>query len=208
MAKFLDSVCKRCRREGMKLFLKGDRCYGDKCAFERRAYAPGQHGQRRRKISEYGQQLREKQRAKQTYGVLERQFRKYFEMADRMKGVTGENLLQLLERRLDNMVYRLGFATSRKHARQLVRHNHITVNGNKVNIPSYLVGEADAISIREKSKKVTAVVEAVEAVERRGVPEWLTLDKDKLAGTVVAFPTREQMGIPFEEHLIVELYSK
>lgn len=208
MANFLDSVCKRCRREGMKLFLKGERCFTEKCAFERRAYAPGQHGQRRAKLSEYGTQMREKQRAKYTYGVLERQFRKYFEQADRMKGITGENLLQLLERRLDNMVYRLGFAASRKAARQLVRHNHITVNGKKVNIPSYLVKQDDMVAVVETSQKNPNIVAAVEAAKQRGIPEWLTLDEQKFTGKVNAVPTVEQIALPIQEQLIVELYSK
>lgn len=208
MARYTESSCRKCRREGMKLFLKGDRCYTDKCAIERRAYAPGQHGQRRRKTSEYGMQLREKQRAKLTYGVLERQFRKYFFMADRMKGVTGENLLILLERRLDNMVYRMGFARSRDQARQLVTHGHFAVNGRRCNVPSFLVRQGDSVSVREKSRKMTAIVEAMEAVERRGVPEWLMLEKEKFEGKVMAYPTREQLALPINEQLIVELYSK
>jgi small subunit ribosomal protein S4 len=192
----------------MKLFLKGDRCYTDKCALERRAYAPGQHGQRRRKTSEYGMQLREKQRAKLTYGVLERQFRKYFFMAERMKGVTGENLLILLERRMDNMIYRMGFARSRDQARQLVTHGHFAVNGRRCNVPSYLVRQGDAITVLDRSRKMTAITEAMEAVERRGVPEWLMLEKDKYEGKVMAYPTREQLALPINEQLIVELYSK
>lgn len=208
MAIFLESVCKRCRREGMKLFLKGDRCFTEKCSFERRAYAPGQHGQRRSKLSEYGTQLREKQRAKYTYGVLERQFRKYFEQADRMKGITGENLLQLLERRLDNMSFRLGFAPSRKAARQLVRHGHVTVNGKKVNIPSYMVKQEDVIAVVEASQKNPLITASVEAAKQRGIPEWLTLDDAKFSGKVNAIPTVEQIALPIQEQLIVELYSK
>lgn len=208
MANFLDSVCKRCRREGMKLFLKGDRCFTEKCSFERRAYAPGQHGQRRSKLSEYGTQLREKQRAKYTYGVLERQFRKYFEQADRMKGITGENLLQLLERRLDNMSFRLGFAPSRKAARQLVRHGHVTVNGKKVNIPSYMVKQEDVIAVVEASQKNPLISASVEAAKQRGIPEWLSLDDAKFSGKVNAIPTVEQIALPIQEQLIVELYSK
>lgn len=208
MAQFLDSVCKRCRREGMKLFLKGDRCFTEKCSFERRAYAPGQHGQRRSKLSEYGTQLREKQRAKYTYGVLERQFRKYFEQADRMKGITGENLLQLLERRLDNMSFRLGFAPSRKAARQLVRHGHVTVNGKKVNIPSYMVKQEDVIAVVEASQKNPLISASVEAAKQRGIPEWLSLDDAKFSGKVNAIPTVEQIALPIQEQLIVELYSK
>ena len=208
MARYCDSVCSRCRREGMKLFLKGDRCTTDKCAFERRAYGPGQHGQQRRKLSDYGVQLREKQRAKHTYGMLERQFRNVFLDAARLRGVTGDNLLLLLERRLDNVVYRLGFATSRRQSRQLVRHGHFLVNGRKVNIPSFLVDEGDEIQLREKSQKVRVIVESLEAVDRRGVPEWLSLAKEKFSGTLVTFPNREQITVPLQEHLIVELYSK
>jgi len=192
----------------MKLFLKGDRCFTDKCAFERRTYAPGQHGQMRRKLSDYGMQLREKQRAKQMYGVLERQFRRTFEMADQMKGVTGDNLLLLLERRLDNMVYRMGFARSRNQARQLVKHSHFMVNGKKVNIPSYLVRQGDTVSVREKSRKMPAIIEAMESVERRGVPEWLMLEKDQHSAKVMAYPSRDQLALPIQEQLIVELYSK
>lgn len=193
----------------MKLFLKGDRCYADRCAFERRPYAPGQHGQtHRRKLSDYGTQLREKQRAKLMYGVLERQFRKYFHTADRMKGITGDNLILLLERRLDNMVYRMGFARSRVQARQLVRHGHFTVNGRRTSIPSYLVRQGDTVGIVAKSHKRAVITEAMEAVERRGVPEWLMLEKDKFQAKVMAYPTREQLGIPIQEQLIVELYSK
>lgn len=209
MARNRGSVCRQCRREGIKLFLKGDRCYADKCSFERRPYAPGQHGQhRRRKLSDYGMQLREKQRAKQMYGVLERQFRKYFMMADRMKGVTGDNLLLILERRLDNMVYRMGFARSRTQARHLVRYGHFTVNGRRVNVPSYLVRQGDTIGVIERSRKTVAINEAMEAVERRGVPEWLMLEKDRYQAKVMAYPSREQLGLPIQEQLIVELYSK
>lgn len=208
MARYKESVCRLCRREMMKLFLKGDRCYTDKCAIERRAYAPGQHGQRRAKLSEYGSQLREKQRAKRMYGMLERQFRKVFFGADRQKGITGDNLLLLLERRMDNMVYRTGFARSRNQARQLVRHNHFLVNGKRVNISSYLIKTGDTITVREKSRKCTAILEAMEGVERRGVPEWVMLEKDKFSAKVMALPTREQIVTPLREHLIVELYSK
>ncbi len=208
MARYRESYCRQCRGEGMKLFLKGDRCFTEKCAFERRQYAPGQHGQNRRKLSDYGTQLREKQRAKHIYGVLERQFRLYFEMADRMKGITGDNLLLLLERRLDNMVYRMGFARSRNQARQLVRHGHFAVNGHRVNIPSYLVRQGDTVAVSEKSRKVPAIAESIEAVDRRGVPEWLMLDKEKFQGKVMAYPSREQLTMPIQEHLIVELYSK
>ena len=208
MARYRDAYCRKCRAEGMKLFLKGDRCYADKCAFERRPYPPGQQGQRRRKVSDYGLQLREKQRAKQMYGVLERQFRRYFEMADRMKGATGDNLLVLLERRLDNMVYRMGFARSRNQARQLVNHGHFRVNGRKVSIPSYLVRQGDTVAVDEGSYKIAAIGEAMEAVDRRGVPEWLMLEKGNFQAKLMAYPTREQLGLPIQEHLIVELYSK
>ena len=209
MARYSGPQCRQCRREGMKLFLKGDRCFTDKCAFERRQYGPGQHGQsRRHKLSDYGMQLREKQRAKQMYGVLERQFRRTFEIADQMKGVTGDNLILLLERRLDNMVYRMGFARSRNQARQLVKHSHFLVNGKKVNIPSYLVRQGDTVSVHEKSRKVPAIVEAMESVERRGIPEWLMLEKDSCQAKVMAYPSREQLAIPIQEQLIVELYSK
>lgn len=208
MARYSDSYCRRCRSEQMKLFLKGDRCFTDKCAIERRQYPPGQHGQRRRKLSEYGIQLREKQRAKSLYGVLEKQFRKYFSMADRMKGVTGDNLLILLERRLDNMVYRMGFARSRSQARQLVAHGHFTVNGRRVTIPSYLVRQGDTVSVIEGSRKRAAIVESMESVERRGIPEWLMLEKDKFQAKVMAYPSREQLTMPINEQLIVELYSK
>ncbi|HPW45353.1 MAG TPA: 30S ribosomal protein S4 [bacterium] len=209
MARNSEPSCRQCRREGIKLFLKGDRCYADRCAFERRPYSPGQHGQsRRKKHSDYGLQLREKQRAKLMYGVLERQFHKYFEIADRMKGVTGDNLLLILERRLDNMVYRMGFANSREQARQLVMHGHFSVNGKKVSIPSYLVRQGDTITVREKSRKIPSIIESLEAVERRGVPEWLMLEKDKFEAKVMAYPTREQLNVPIQEQLIVELYSK
>jgi small subunit ribosomal protein S4 len=193
----------------MKLFLKGDRCHTDKCAVERRNYAPGQHGQGRIKVSDYGTQLREKQRVKRTYGLLERQFRAYFTQADRMKGVTGENLLILLERRLDSMVYRLGFATSRNEARLLVRQGHFLVNGRKVNIPSFLVRVGDVIELREKSRQVARVNEALDGVLRRGVVSWVELDRASFKGTVKTLPVREEMTTPvFQEQLIVELYSK
>lgn len=209
MARYTGSVCRMCRRENMKLFLKGDRCHTDKCAVERRNYAPGQHGQGRIKVSDYGTQLREKQRVKRTYGLLEKQFRSYFKKADRMKGVTGENLLVLLERRMDSMVYRLGFATSRNEARQLVRHGHFLVNGRKVNIPSYLVRPGDTIELREKSHQVVSINEALDGVMRRGVPSWVELDRAAFKGTVKTLPVRDEMTTPaFNERLIVELYSK
>ncbi|NIQ38425.1 MAG: 30S ribosomal protein S4 [Proteobacteria bacterium] len=208
MARYTGSVCRLCRREGMKLFFKGDRCYSDKCSVDRRNYPPGQHGQRRGKFSPFGVQLREKQKVKRMYGLLERQFRSYFEKADQQKGITGENLLILLERRLDNMVYRLGFASSRSEARMLVRQNHFLVNKKKVNIPSYLTGPGDAIEVRGKSRKVTRIQEAMEAVARRGVPSWLELDKNRFVGTIKALPLREELTMPMQEQMIVELYSK
>ena len=209
MARYRDSSCKLCRRENLKLYLKGDRCYGDKCAFERRAYAPGQHGQRRGgKVSDYRVQLREKQKVKRIYGLLENQFRGYYYRADKQKGVTGTNLLTLLESRLDNIVYRMGFAASRQQARQLVRHNHFTVNGKKVNIPSYLVRPGDEIGVKDKSQKVPQVIEAMETVVRRGIPDWIEVDKEKFRGTLKALPNREDLTMPIQEQLIIELYSK
>ena len=208
MARHTESLCRLCRRENLKLFLKGERCYTEKCAYDRRNYPPGQHGQDRKKFSDYGTQLREKQKVKRMYGILENQFRNIFKEADRQKGITGETLLSLLERRLDNIVYRLGFANSRNEARQLVRHNHFLVNQSKVNIPSYLVKPGDAIELREKSKKVVRILEALEGVARRGVPQWLELDKDLMKGSVKGLPTREDITIPIQEKLIVELFSK
>lgn len=209
LARYVEATCRLCRRENLKIFLKGDRCYTDRCAFERRSYAPGQHGQRRGgKISDYGIQLREKQKVKRIYGVLEGQFRRYYSRADRQKGITGTNLLILLERRLDNMVYRMGFSSSRDQARQLVRHNHFTVNGSKVNIPSYQVKVADVIEVREKSRKIPVILEAMETVVRREIPPWLEVDGDKFRGVVKAFPNREELTMPINEQLIVELYSK
>jgi small subunit ribosomal protein S4 len=198
-----------CRRENLKLFLKGDRCYSDKCAFERRSYAPGQHGQNRfRKMSDYAIQLREKQKVKYMYGMLEGQFRNFFVKADRSKGVTGENLLVLLERRLDNTLYRLGFASSRDQARQLIRHNHFLVNGHKVNIPSFQINVGDIISLKEKSRKNEMIADNLEGVARRGVPSWLELDASNSQGTVKALPNRDEITMPIQEHLVVELYSK
>jgi small subunit ribosomal protein S4 len=208
LARHTRSVCRLCRRENLKLFLKGERCYTEKCAIDRRNYAPGQHGQNRRKFSDYGVQLREKQKVKRLYGILENQFRNIFKEADRQKGITGEILLALLERRLDNTVYRLGFANSRNEARQLVKQNHFSVNGVKVNIPSYLLKPGDAVEVREKSKKIVRILEAVEGVARRGVPQWLELEKEQLKGNVRALPTRDDITIPIQEKLIVELYSK
>lgn len=209
MARYIGSVCRICRRENEKLFLKGDRCYSDKCAFDRRSYAPGEHGQRRRgKVSDYGLQLREKQKVKRVYGLSESQFRLFFVRADRQKGITGTNLLVLLERRLDNVLYRLGFVNSRNQGRQFSRHNHVLVNGKRVNIPSYLVKQGDVIEIREKSREVQAINDALETVERRGLPQWLELDKKNYKGTVKAYPVREDITMPIQEQHIVELYSK
>ncbi len=207
MARYTDAVCRQCRREGQKLFLKGDRCYTGKCSVTRRAYAPGQHGQGRKKQSEYGLQLREKQKARRYYGVLESQFLKYYEMAARQQGMTGENLLRLLESRLDNVVYRLGLAMSHPEARQLVNHGHFTVNGKKVNIPSFLVKAGDVVALRDKSRKSEKFKELAENIGR-GTPEWLVVNTDALSATVSQLPTREQMDLPIEEHLIVEFYSK
>ena len=209
MARDTGSSCRLCRRENLKLFLKGDRCYGDKCAFERRPYPPGQHGQRRGgKLSDYKMQLREKQKVKRIYGVLEKQFRRYYYGAEKQKGITGTNLLILLECRMDNVVYRMGFASSRKQARQLIRHNHFLVADKKVNIPSYQVKVGDVIQIREGSQKVPAFLESLETVVRRGIPEWMEVDKENFRGTLKALPNREELTMPIQEQLIVELYSK
>ncbi len=208
MARYIDSVCKLCRREGMKLFLKGERCLSDKCAFERRSYGPGVHGQRQRKQSEYGVRLREKQKVKRLYGLLEKQFRNYYHRAARQKGITGENLLRLLERRLDNVVYRLGLAHSRKQARQLVRHNHLLVNGRKVNIPSYIVNQGDKVAVKEKSRRLEAFITALERVDARGVPAWLEIDREQARGVVLSLPAREDIDQDIQEQLIIELYSK
>lgn len=209
MARYTGSVCRLCRRENIKMYLKGDRCYSDKCAFDRRGYPPGQHGQRRgRKISDYGIQLREKQKVKRIYGLSEKQFHLFFERAERKKGITGSNLLMMLERRFDNVVYRLGFVNSRTQGRHFVKHNHFQINGKKVNIPSYLVKEGDVIEIREKSRKMQAITDALDAVVRRGIPQWLELEKDKMKGIVNTSPEREDITMPVQEQLIVELYSK
>jgi small subunit ribosomal protein S4 len=208
VARYTGPRCRLCRREGSKLFLKGDRCFTEKCAFERRSYAPGHHGQGRIKVSDYGIRLREKQRVRRIYGVNESQFRRYFEMADRQKGVTGTNLLVLLEKRLDNVVYRLGFAESRAQARQLVKHGHFLVNGRKVDIPSFQVKVGDEITVREKSKDIIPIVQALEAVARRGVPDWLELDADNKKGTVKSVPERSHITMPIQEQFIVEFYSK
>jgi len=209
MAVYHDAKCRLCRREGQKLFLKGTRCFTDKCAMERRGYAPGEHGKSRRvKETNYGQQLREKQKARRIYGVLERQFRQYFAKASESKGVTGEVLLQMLERRLDNVVYRLGMALSHHQARQLIRHGHFQVNGRKVDIPSFLVGAGDVVQVREKSRKLSAILTSLEARKGAWVPEWLELNADQSNGRVLNIPTRQSISVPVNEQLIVELYSK
>ncbi|MGC4114887.1 MAG: 30S ribosomal protein S4 [Myxococcales bacterium] len=208
MARYTDSACRLCRRENLKMYLKGDRCYTDKCAIERRPYPPGQHGQGRAKFSEYGVQLREKQKVKRMYGLLERQFELYYARAAAKKGKTGENLLQALELRLDNVVFRAGFADTRTEARQMVRHGHFNVNGRRVNMPSFATKVGDVIEVREKSRKVVRVTEALEAVDRRGVPPWLEVDKKAFKATVKAGPAREDLTMPINEQLIVELYSK
>jgi len=208
MARYTGAVCRQCRREGAKLFLKGDRCYTDKCAMVRRPYSPGQHGQRRSKTSEYGIQLREKQKARRYYGVLESQFRKYFAMANRKKGITGENLLQILESRFDNVVCRFGLANSRPEARQLVKHGHFLVNGKKMDIPSYLLKTDDVITIKEKSKSSAKFKELAELAASKNVPGFLEFDKEQLEGKVIGICSREDVGLEVEDHLIVELYSK
>jgi len=208
LARYSGPMCRLCRREGSKLFLKGARCYSDKCAFERRGYAPGQHGQARIKMSDYGIRLREKQRVRRMYGIQEDQFAWYFKVADRAKGVTGTNLLVLLERRLDNVVYRTGFAESRNQARQLVRHGHFTVNGRKVDIPSYLVRVGDEIAVREKSKDIVPIKQAVEAMARRSVPDWIEVDVDALKCKIKQMPERNHITMPIQEQFIVEFYSK
>ena len=208
MARYTGAVCKLCRREGKKLFLKGDRCYTVKCAFERRSYAPGQHGQGRKKTSEYGLQLRAKQQARRYYGIQEGQFHKYFLMAERKQGMTGENLLRICESRLDNVAYLLGWASSRAEARQLTTHGHYLVNGKKVDIPSYLLKAGDVVSIREKSRDSEKIKAVLEANASRPVPEWLDKNGDDLTAKIVKLPDREQIEVPVEEHLIVEFYSK
>ncbi len=209
MARYTGPVCRLCRRERMKLFLKGDRCFKEKCAIERRSYPPGQHGQRRgRRSLGYGIQLREKQKVKRIYGVLEKQFRNYFKEAERGKGITGENLLVMLEKRLDNVVYSLGFASSRAQARQLIRHGHIQVGGKKTTIPSYQVSPGQEIAVKEKSRKNDFIRASVETARGRGIPGWLELDPDSFAGKVIALPTREEIKLPIDEQLIVELYSR
>ena len=209
MARYTDSSCRLCRREGLKLFFKGDRCYSEKCSFERRDYVPGDHGQvHKKQRSDYGVQLREKQKLKRMYGLLEKQFRGYFEKADQQKGITGVNLLVLLERRLDNMIFRMGFANSRVEARQLIIHGHFLVNGKPVNIPSYLLKAGDEICVKEGSRKITRIMGAIETVARRGVPHWLELDKDNFKASIKILPVREDLTMPVQEQLVVELYSK
>lgn len=208
MARYTGPACRLCRREGTKLYLKGERCYTPKCAIDRRGYAPGQHGQGRKKLSEYGLQLREKQKARRIYGLLERQFRSYFDKADRQQGVTGENLLRLLERRLDNVVYRLGFAESRAEARHLVRHGHFRVNGKKASIPSIQLRVGDTVTVKEESRKSPRFQAISETVGHKTPPAWLEVDPETMSGKVVSLPTREQIDVPVSEHLIVELYSR
>jgi small subunit ribosomal protein S4 len=209
LARYTGSACRLCRRENVKLYLKGDRCYSDKCAFDRRSYPPGEHGQRRgRKFSDYGVQLREKQKAKRIYGLSEKQFRLFFEKADQQKGITGTNLIVMLERRLDNVVYRLGFANSRTQARHLVRHKHFLINGKQVDIPSCLIKIGDIVEVREKSRKLQNIADSMDAVVRRGVPQWLDLEKEQMKGVVKGYPVREDITMPMQEQLIVELYSK
>ncbi|MGA1842398.1 MAG: 30S ribosomal protein S4 [bacterium] len=208
MARYRESSCRLCRREGEKLFLKGDRCFKDKCSLERRNFPPGQHGQRRQKFSDYGMQLREKQKVKRMYGLLEKQFRNYFKKVERQKGITGENLLIKLEMRLDNLVYRLGFACSRNQARLLVTQGHFLVKGRKVNIPSFIAKPSDVIEVKEKSRKLTIIQESMEAAIQRGIPNWLELDAENFRGIVKALPSREEITHPIQEQMIVELYSK
>lgn len=208
MARYTGPTCKLCRREGLKLFLKGERCFSDKCSFDRRPYAPGQHGQRRTKTSEYARHLREKQKVRRIYGVLENQFALYFKKADRTKGVTGQNLLHLLERRIDNVVYRMGFANTRRASRQLVRHNHVLVNGHRVNIPSFLVNAGDEVTLRERSKKIQSVIDSLEAKERHGWDNWIEVDTKNLKGVLKEIPDVQELQLPIEDQLIVEFYSR
>jgi small subunit ribosomal protein S4 len=208
MARYRDALCRQCRREGEKLFLKGDRCFTEKCGVERRKYPPGEHGQRRSKLTDYAVQLREKQKVRNTYGLLEKQFRRYYEKASSRKGVTGELLLQYLERRLDNVVYRMGFAYNRGQARQLVGHGHIMVNGRRVNVPSYLVKAGDVVEVKESSKKIPSVSDSLQKAQHRGVLEWVQVDADNFKGTVDHIPSRDEIPVTAQEQLIVELYSK
>lgn len=208
MARYRGALCRGCRREGEKLFLKGDRCYTEKCALERRKYPPGEHGQARGKLSDYGIQLREKQKVKKTYGLLERQFRRYFREAKRSKGITGEVLLQLLESRLDNIVYRMGFASNRCKARQLISHGHFLVNARKVNLPSYTVKKGDLVEVKESSRDIPEIVDSLSKVEHRGIPKWVEVDTANFRGKVLYIPSRDEIQLPVQEQLIVELYSK
>ncbi len=207
MARYTDAVCRVCRREGTKLFLKGDRCFSPKCGVERRSYPPGQHGQGRARFSDFGVQLREKQKVKRMYGLLEKQFARTMKRASRMRGRAGENLLVLLERRLDNVIFRMGFTTSRAEARQLIRHGHFTVNGRKASVPSMSLGEGAVVAVRERSRKVNRIAGALEALEGRSLPQWLEIDKDNFTGKVKSLPAREDITMPIQEQLIVELYS-
>jgi len=209
LARYTESSCRLCRREGLKLFLKGDRCYSEKCSFERRGYAPGQHGQSHKKQnSDYGTQLREKQKLKRMYRLMEKQFRGYFEKADQLKGITGTNLLVLLERRMDNMIFRMGFSNSKDEARQLVTHGHFLINNKPVNIPSFLLKAGDVITVKEGSRKITRILEAMETIARRGLPHWLELDKENFKASIKALPVRDDLTMPVKEQLVVELYSK
>jgi len=208
VARYLESVCKICRREGSKLFLKGDRCFSNKCAVEKRAYAPGEHGQRRIKATDYSIQLREKQKMRRSYGVMERQFRNYFRKAERTRGTPGENLIRLIERRLDNIIYRLGFASSRAEARQLVGHGHFTLNGRGVNIPSILLRPGDVVAVKESSRELLVIKGALESAKRQTLPSWLEMDPQRLMGTVKSWPTREEVSLPIQDQLIVAIYSK
>ncbi len=208
MARYTGPLCRLCRREGEKLFLKGTRCFTEKCGVERRKYPPGQHGQSRGKLSDYGMQLREKQKVRRVYWIMEHQFRNYFEKASRLKGITGEVLLQLLERRLDNVVYRMGFALNRRESRQLVRHGHFIVNGKKVDIPSYILKDGDIVGVAEKSRELQAITESLSIAEHRGFPEWVEVDAKSLTGKFTRVPSRDEIQLPVQEQLIVELYSK
>jgi len=208
VARYREALCRICRREGEKLFLKGDRCYSEKCAVERRKYPPGQHGQGYRKLSDYGVQLREKQKVRKIYGLLERQFRRYFYEAERRKGITGEILLQLVESRLDNIVYRMGFAPNRRRARQLISHGHIVVNGKEINLPSYQVKEGDSVSVKDSSRDMPEIIDSLSKVEHRGIPAWVEVDSVNYTGKVLRIPSRDEIQLPIQEQLIVELYSK
>ncbi len=208
MSRYRGSVCRQCRRENIKLFLKGDRCFSDKCSFDRRGYPPGDHGQKRSKLSDYGMQLREKQKIRRIYGLSEKQFRITFKRADKKKGITGATLLSMLELRLDNAVFRLGFASSRNQGRHFVRHNHFTVNGKKANIPSYQLKKGDVIELKEKGRNIQAITDSLEAIVRRGMPQWIQIDKEHFKGQILNLPNREDITLPIQEQLVVELYSK